>query len=211
MATVYGFNQEKDIDRVLRMLDSFERSKGKSVISPSSVRKEARYAKIVELIDESEDDNAGKEAKGIEVVWNPDNFSFSPVSDGDNPVKYDNDILTGSGATVFSTNNISSQSKMAVDDIVLLQRYPHLSETSGWLVVETAGESSTRAFVIITEVTNASTYLGNVLGGPNDADVIEQDVQIRVFDATTNAFAVGYRSFADLSGGFYYLEGTLLG
>lgn len=208
MGTVYGFNHEKDVNRVLTMLDNFERSKGKSVISPSSVRQEARYAKVLTLIDDSEGEDAGKEATAIEVAWVKDGFGFIEVSD--NPVKYDNDLLEGEEATVFSTNNIVSQSAMAVDDIVLLQKYPGIKENAGWLVVEATGGGS-RSYIEITSVTDAANYIGIVLNNPIDLETIKSGVAISVPGAITNEFQVGYRDFADLSNGIYYPDGTLLG
>lgn len=214
MATVYGFNHEKDIDRVLRMLDSFERSKGRSVISPSSVRQEARYAKILTLISKPENDpNKDKEATGVEVVWDALSFSFTEVSK--DPVEYNNELFEGDAATVFSASNIVSKSKMKKDDIVLLQKYPHLSDTSDWLVVET-GSFGSRVWVEITEVTDAANYIGNSLKGPG-GDLIEEEVTIQVLNATENAFEEGYSNFADFtedeeSGDrTYYLDGYLLG
>lgn len=99
---------------------------------------------------------------------------------------------------------------MAIDDIVLLQRYPHLSETSDWLVVETGGATS-RAYIQITGVTDPATYIGNLLTSPDDDTIITEGIEIKVPDATANEFAIGYSDFADVVDGRYFLDGTLLG
>ena len=98
---------------------------------------------------------------------------------------------------------------MAIDDIVLLQHYPHLSLTSDWLVVETGGAE--RPYVIITSVTSPSVYVGNVITSPDDATVIDTAVDIKASGALSNAFEVGYQAFADSVDDVYYLDGFLLG
>lgn len=208
MSTVYGFNNENDINRVLQMLASFEGGKSRSVISKSSVRQDARYAKVLTVFNNSEDeDNDDKEATAVEVAWSNTTYDFAVVTT--NPVQYDAALLDSAGATVFSRNNITSKKAMAVDDIVELQNYPHLSETSDWLVVESGGAE--RPYVIITAVTDAANYIGNVLKGPTDSTVIKTGVAIKVLDATANELEVGYKSFSDVVDDIFYLEGGLLG
>jgi hypothetical protein len=73
------------------------------------------------------------------------------------------------------------------------------------------GGSASRAYVVITSVTNESYYIGNVIGGPDDPTVSTADVSIRVKGATYNAFEVGFVSFSDVVDGIYYIEGFLLG
>ncbi|MGB2265090.1 MAG: hypothetical protein ACPH3C_07875 [Glaciecola sp.] len=73
------------------------------------------------------------------------------------------------------------------------------------------GAAASRAYVIITGVTNPATYTGNVLKGPDDSEVKKTGVAIRVKGATSNEFEIGYAAFADLSNGSYWLNGSLLG
>ena len=77
------------------------------------------------------------------------------------------------------------------------------------------GGGGTRSYVVITSVNSASSYVGDVITSPDDNTVITEDVNIKVENASTNAFEVGYSSFADKSkdgGGndVYYLAALLL-
>lgn len=197
MSTVYGFNKKEDLERVLRMVDNFEAGQSRSVISPSHVRQEAKYAKILTVFNNSgnaEHDN--KEATGVEVIWDKTKFEFKVVDT--NPVSYDNDALSSSDATVFSTNNITSKTAMAVDDIVLLQQYPHLSDTSGWLVVETGGGGGTEFGLCTITATGANDKqfkVDVVLGNPNDNAAPVKGILFLNY-ATTNAVAIGAQIMA---------------
>jgi len=210
MNTVHGFNNSRDIDRIMRMLDKFEAQQGQSKQGTNRFSQQARYAKILTVLDPGPTEAKDKEGTGVEVVWDADSFDFVVVPSIENPVSYDATALDGAGATVFMTSNISSPSAMAVDDIVLLQHYPHLSETSDWLVVETGGGGS-RSYVIITAVTSPSLYTGNVITSPDDSTVIDTGVTIKVSGALGNEFEVGYSAFADKVDDVYYLDGFLLG
>lgn len=192
MNTVYGFDKKEDLERVLRMVAESENSQSRSVVSPSHVRQEAKYAKILTILNNSgnaEHDN--KEATAVEAVWDKTNFEFKVVET--NPVSYDDEGLKDSAATVFSTNNITSKSAMAVNDIVLLQQYPHLSETSGWLVVETGGGAEFGLCTITAMGDNNKEYKVNVqVGNPKLTPAAELPKGILYLDfATTNAVAIG--------------------
>tara|TARA_R110002167_G_scaffold256475_1_gene462849 strand:+ start:1991 stop:2332 length:342 start_codon:yes stop_codon:yes gene_type:complete len=73
------------------------------------------------------------------------------------------------------------------------------------------GGSGSRAYVVITAVTDAANYVGDVITGPDDATIITGGVAIKVKGATANAFEVGYPNFADVVGDVYYLDGSVLG
>lgn len=205
--TVHGFKDGTVPERLIRLLNSFESGRGEFKPMKSRVSQEARYAKILVPVD-TVDDNDKKEATGVEVKWDDSTFDFVEVTE--NPVQYDIANLDSAGTTVFDTTNISSTSTMAADDIVLLQHYPNLSETSDWLVVETGGGGS-RAFVVITAVTDASNYVGDVITSPVDPTVLKEDVAISVPGATANSFEVGYTAFMDVVDDVYYPDGFLLG
>lgn len=207
MSTVYGFSNKRDVKRLLAMADKFERSQTNSKQSRNLVRQEARYAKITAVLDPGPPANKDKEGMGVAVKWDATSFDWVPITE--NPALYDATLLDSDGATVFMTTNITSPSAMAVDDIVKLEHYPHLSETSDWLVVETGGGG--RAYVIITAVTSPTAYVGNVLKGPDDATVKETGVDIKVKNATANEFNIGYDTFADEVDGTFWIDGDLLG
>ena len=83
--------------------------------------------------------------------------------------------------------------------------------------VRTGGAASTaqRAYVVITSVESASSYIGDVITSPDDATVITEGVTIKVENALSNAFDVGYSNFADKTkdgdgNDVYYLAALLL-
>ncbi len=59
------------------------------------------------------------------------------------------------------------------------------------------GGGGTRSYVKITSVTSPSTYVGDVIVGPDDGTPLIEDIVIKVENALLNAFDVGYSSFAD--------------
>ena len=207
MNTVHGFNQKRDVQRTLRMLDKWEASQAKTSHSKNFVRQEARYARITSVIDAGDPDTKDKEAFGVAVKWDAATFNWVDITE--NPTTYDNDAYISASATMFAAKNISSKSVMAVNDIVFLQYYPALSDTSDWLVVETGGGG--RAYVVITAVTDAANYVGDVITGPDDPTIITVGVAIKVKNATSNEFNIGYDDFADVIGEIYWLDGDVLG
>lgn len=78
-----------------------------------------------------------------------------------------------------------------------------------WLVEETGG-GGVRAYVVITAVTDAANYTGDVLKGPGSIDVVTAGVSIKVFGAEENPLSVGYTNFADKVDDVYYLNADLL-
>lgn len=73
------------------------------------------------------------------------------------------------------------------------------------------GGGGSRAYVVITAVTDAANYVGDVIAGPDDPTIITADVAIKVKNATANEFAIGYPNFADVVGDVYWLDGFVLG
>ena len=73
------------------------------------------------------------------------------------------------------------------------------------------GGGGSRAYVVITAVTDAANYVGDVITSPDDPTVITADVAIKVKDATANEFAIGYDNFADNVDDTYWLDGFVLG
>jgi hypothetical protein len=71
------------------------------------------------------------------------------------------------------------------------------------------GAGGVRAYVIITSVTDAANYKGNILSGPG-GDVITSGVTIKVFGAEENPLSEEYANFADKVDDVYYLNGDLL-
>lgn len=198
---VYAFSNESDFRRVGAAVKIVEKIHSTGMQAPTHVKQDATYAKITALVSGSDD----KEATGTEVFFNGATKDFSEITT--DPIVYDDDASQEDGATVFSTSNISSKTAMAVDDIVKIASYPNLSDTSDWLVEETGG--SARAYVVITAVTDAANYIGDILTGPG-GDVVTAGVSIVVFGATENPLSIGYPNFADLVDGVYYLNGDLL-
>lgn len=201
----YAYDNESDFRRVGAAVKIVERVHSTGMQSSTHVKQDATYAKITELVITSGDDK-GKEAKGVEVIF--DGVTFDYIAITEDPIVYNNDASLEDDATVFSTTNITSKTAMAVDDIVKIAHYPNLSDTSDWLVEETGG--SARAYVVITAVTSASVYVGNVLKGPGQATITSTGVAIQVFGAEENPLSIGYPNFADLVDGVYYLNGDLL-
>jgi hypothetical protein len=77
------------------------------------------------------------------------------------------------------------------------------------------GGGSERSYVVITSVESASSYIGDVITSPDDATVITEGVAIKVENALSNAFDVGYSNFADKTkdgsgNDVYYLAALLL-
>jgi len=73
------------------------------------------------------------------------------------------------------------------------------------------GGGAERPYVIITSVTDAENYIGDVLGGPADLSVKTTGVAIVVSGATSNDYSVGATGFCDLVDAVYYLSGGVLG
>lgn len=73
------------------------------------------------------------------------------------------------------------------------------------------GGGAERPYVVITAVTDAANYTGNVITSPDDSTVIETGVIIKVPGAVDNEFDVGYKAFSDKVGDNYYIDGYLLG
>lgn len=215
MSTVYGFSNKRDVKRLLAMADKFERSQTNSKQSRNLVRQEARYAKITAVLDPGPPANKDKEGMGVAVKWDAETFDWVTITE--NPALYDAILLDSEGVTIFMTTNITSPSAMAVDDIVLLQHYPHLSETSDWLVVETGGGTAgTRVFIIVTAVISAAEYTGNVVTSPDDSTIVDTAVTIKIYGGLFNALEVGYAAFADATVDTegvktYYFDGAVLG
>lgn len=86
---------------------------------------------------------------------------------------------------------------------------------SKWIAHVGGAGGGGRSWVIITSVTDAANYIGNVLSGPSGT-VSKEGVDIRVFNATANEFSEGYANFADKGtdsegNEAYYLDGAILG
>jgi hypothetical protein len=71
------------------------------------------------------------------------------------------------------------------------------------------GGGGVRSYVVITAVTDAANYIGNILSGPG-GDVVTAGVSIKVFGAEENPLSVGYNNFADKVDDVYYLNADLL-
>lgn len=207
MADIGAFTV-KDAELILKAAKAWQAQQTKILSKPGRVTRGSIYAKVVTPIETTEGatDNK-KQATAIEVVFDFNTYAFIEVAI--DPIRYDADNLDSAGATLFDTTNISSSSALSANQIVELQHYPNLSETSDWLVVE--GGGAERPYVIITSVIDAENYKGNVLGGPDDPTVKETGVNIKVPGATSNDFSVGYTAFSDLVSSVYYLDGFLLG
>jgi len=78
------------------------------------------------------------------------------------------------------------------------------------IVRQRGGGGGVRAYVVITAVTDAANYVGNVLKGPGQTTIVTTGVSISVFGATENPLPVGYTNFADKVEDVYYLNGDLL-
>jgi hypothetical protein len=72
------------------------------------------------------------------------------------------------------------------------------------------GGGAERPYVVITSVTDAANYVGDVLTSPADPTVVKSAVTIKVKGALSNPFNIGYESFSDLVDDIYYLDGLLL-
>jgi hypothetical protein len=102
--------------------------------------------------------------------------------------------------TVQYTNNITSPSDLNVDQIVRLQYYPGLSETSHWLVLETGAGSSTTLLDIQSVDSETGIYTGAILDNPTDQNEIATDVLIKTLEGTSNFDALlGIQTFASKS------------
>ena len=100
---------------------------------------------------------------------------------------------------------VSGATDVAADTIV------QVFKKKGNYYFKKAGGGGARPFVVITSVTDAANYVGNIVTSPTDPTVITIGVTIQVDGATANEFNVGYDNFADLSDGVYWLDGRLLG
>lgn len=204
-----GVFSVSDAELILKAAKAWALQQGKIVAKPGNVSRDAVYAKVLVPIETTEGEpDHKKEATAVEVVFDFNTYTFAVKAT--NPVRYENDNLDSADATIFDTTNISSKSALAAGQIVELQHYPNLSETSDWLVVEGGGGAS-RSYVIVTSVTDVANYIGNVLTSPNDATVLETGVTIQVAGAVANPFKVDYDAFADKVDDIYFLEGDLLG
>ena len=200
----------KDAELILKAAKSWQSQQTNMLSKPGRVTRGSIYAKVVTPIETTEGEpDHKKQATAIEVVYDVATYSFVEVTV--DPIRYENDNLDSAGATLFDTTNISSSSALTAGQIVELQHYPNLSETSDWLVVEGGGGGASRSYVIVTSVTDVDNYIGNVLTSPNDATVLETGVTIQVAGAVANPFKVDYDAFADKVDDIYFLEGDLLG
>ena len=206
---------EETYNRIIRAVEITESQNNPSAQAALFASQQAVYAKVTGFADDDEK----RIAKAIEVVWDEGEFEFRELDEEEgDPFIYDTDELASSGATLFTRTSIVSKTAMAEDDVFLLQYYPNLSETEEWFVIQTAG--TTRAFVVITSVIDAATYIGDVLQSPNGGEVIKEGVSISVNGAASNEYQEGYSAFADVvnedigGGAFddvYYIDGYLLG
>ena len=73
------------------------------------------------------------------------------------------------------------------------------------------GGGGSRSYVIITAVTDAANYTGNVITSPDDPTIIDTGIAIKVSGAGSNPFEVGYAAFMDSVDDVYYADGFLLG
>jgi hypothetical protein len=81
--------------------------------------------------------------------------------------------------------------------------------------IRSNGAGSVRSWVVITGVTDAANYTGDVYDFP-EGEAVENNVIIQVLGATQNPFQTGYGSFADKSTNaqgdeIYFIDGYLLG
>ena len=206
----YAFASEADFNRAADAIRSFEAQRRLEKANRIGGQQSGIYVKVVELITNADPELTDREAKCTEVIWDDVTKDYIPPSaDG---ITYDNDMLVAptSSQSIFFRSNVVSSSKMTVDKVYLVISYPNASESSDWLVVETGGGGS-RAYVIITAVTDPANYVGDVITGPDDATIITVGVAIKVKNATANEFAIGYPNFADVVGDVYWLDGFVLG
>jgi len=209
MGNIAAF-EEDDAKLILKAAKAWQAQQTRMLSKPGRVTRGSIYAKVVTPIETTEGNiDHNKQATAIEVVYDVATYSFVEVEV--DPIRYENDNLDSAGATLFDTTNISSSSALTAGQIVELQHYPNLSDTSDWLVVEGAGGGASRSYVIVTSVTDAANYVGNVLVSPNDATVLETGVTIQVAGAVANPFKVDYDAFADKVDNIYFLEGDLIG
>ena len=73
------------------------------------------------------------------------------------------------------------------------------------------GAGSVRSYVVITTIIDAENYTGDVVVGPEDLTVTTANVSIKVVNATTNPYQIGYSAFSDVVENTYYIDGNLLG
>lgn len=203
MSDIIAFNSDEDFDRVMRAVRFFETQYRGMIQSNSAPDQTGIYAKVTELITDTDD----KEAKAVQVQFDDATKDFIAIDES--PYIFDNTELDSAGATAFTTTNIVSKNAMAVDQVYLLQYYPYASETSDWLVVETGGGGA-RAYIEITEEVETAIYLGNILVGPEDSNILEEGVNIRAVGLVDNGLAVGDRAFVDKVGDIYYIQSVLL-
>jgi hypothetical protein len=191
MKKLYAVDNLRDFKRIGSAVIEVEKINGGGKPLSQRVMQTAIYAKITSLINTATEADEGKEAKGVEVVFNGSGYSFGEVSE--DPLLYDADMLDSKDATVFTRNNISSKTAMAVDDIVKISHYPNLSETSDWLVEETGGAGNTALCTVLSERADPNEFNVSVkVGNPNAAATGTLPTGILYLNyATTNALAVG--------------------
>lgn len=191
MSDLYAFDNESDFRRVGKAVKVVEKINTGGGQGRTHVKQDATYAKITELITADDDDNTGKQAKGVEVYFDGATFDYIQIST--NPIIYDDDESLKPDADVFATTNITGKTAMAVGDVVKISHYPNLSETSDWLVEETGAGQSTFALCTITAEKSSSEFNVTVkLGNPNATSPDELPTGILFLNyATTNAIAIG--------------------
>ena len=193
MGGAWAFPRKNDIVRTSRSVHVTEKlvsTFGNNISAAVAVR----YAEITELIE-----GETKIAKGFALIWDEDTNDFIEDEDG---AIYDNDILEegGSGVTVQNTNNITSPSDLSAGQIVRLEFYPGLSETSQWLVLETGGGAEATLIDVIEYDEDTGVYTGNILDNPTDRNSTVEGVNIKTLDGTSNFQALnGHAMFAPQS------------
>jgi len=196
MGGAWAFSNRNDLDRTgksVKVTEALTSTFGSDVIAGVG----ARYAKITELIE-----GETKIAKGMAVKWDAETSDWVDNEDG---AVYDYDTLTGAGdsettVTIQYTNNITSPSDLNIDQIVRLQYYPGLSDTSQWLVLETGAGSSTTLLDIQSVDSETGIYTGAILDNPTDQNEIATDVLIKTLEGTSNTDALlGIQTFSSKS------------
>ena len=108
------------------------------------------------------------------------------------------------------SDNTANRLMIALDEVDNLRKDPR-GKTRRRIRTVSKGGGASRSYVVITSVTDAANYVGNVLTSPADSTVLKSGVTIQVAGAVANPFIIGYTAFADLIDDIYYLEGDLLG
>lgn len=196
MSDLYAFNSENDLKRVGAAVKVVEKINTGGGQGRTHVKQAAIYAKITSLVAVENEENAGKQAKGIEVFFDGETYTHVQVST--NPIVYDHDTALEDNADVFATSNITGKTAMTVGDVVKIAHYPNLSETSDWIVEETGGQSNFALCTITAQGdTNKQFRVDVKLGNPNTTTEGELPKGILYLNyATTNAVAVGAQLMA---------------